>query len=89
VNDQINGDPVLKSHNEPVPPTLMDRVNTAVGVLTTTSAPTTTQREALAQAQQDAAQVVERLRKLIGTDLAAIEKQMNALGAPWTPGRLP
>ena len=89
VNDQISGDPILKAHNEPVPPTLMDRVNIAVGVLTTTSAPTTTQREALAQAQQDAAQVVERLRKLIGTDLAAIEKQLNALGAPWTPGRLP
>ena len=89
VNDQINGDPILKARNEPVPLALMDRVNTAVGVLTTTSAPTTTQRDALAQAQQDAAQVVERLRKLIGTDLAAIEKQMNALGAPWTPGRLP
>jgi hypothetical protein len=26
---------------------------------------------------------------VIGVDLANIEKQMNLLGAPWTPGRIP
>jgi len=64
-------------------------VNTAVGSLTTTSAPTTTSKEALAIAEQQAADVVNRLHKLVETDLASIETQMNALGAPWTPGRIP
>jgi hypothetical protein len=89
VDDQINGDPVLRSHNEPAPPSLMDRVNTSVGVLTTTSATTTTEREALQLAQDAAAKMLDRLRTAVQTDLAAIEKQLNAAGAPWTPGRIP
>jgi hypothetical protein len=32
---------------------------------------------------------VPKLRKLIETDLKAIEKQLDAAGAPYTPGRLP
>jgi len=89
INDQINGDPVLHSHNEPFPPSLLDRVNTAVNGLTTTSAPTATHRQSLAIAQQQATQILDRLRNVIGVDLANIEKQMNLLGAPWTPGRIP
>jgi photosystem II stability/assembly factor-like uncharacterized protein len=89
LDDQINGDPVLKSHNEPSPPSLLDRVNTSVNAFTTTGGPTATHREALDIAQKDAAQVLDRLHKLIEVDLASVEKQMNALGAPWTPGRIP
>ncbi|HEY8713083.1 MAG TPA: glycosyl hydrolase [Thermoanaerobaculia bacterium] len=89
INDQINGDPVLHSHNEPFPPSLLDRVNTAVNGLATTSAPTATHRQSLAIAQQQATQILDRLRNVIGVDLANIEKQMNLLGAPWTPGRIP
>ena len=89
IDDAINGDPALKSHNEPSPPSLKDRVDTAVNSLTTTSAPTETHREALTLAEKDATAILERLRKVVETDLASIEKQMNALGAPWTPGRIP
>lgn len=89
VDDAINGDSVLRSHNEPVPASLMDRVNTAVNGLTTSSAPTATHREALALGEQQAGAILTRLRKLIGVDLAAIEKQLNTAGAPWTPGRIP
>jgi photosystem II stability/assembly factor-like uncharacterized protein len=89
IDDAINGDPILRSHNEPAPPSLMDRVNTAVNSLTTTSAPTATHRQALALAEQQAKPLLERLRQAVEVDLAGIEKQMNALGAPWTPGRVP
>ena len=58
-------------------------------MLTTTSAPTATHRESLALAQQQAGPLLDRLHKLIEVDLANVEKQMNALGAPWTPGRIP
>jgi photosystem II stability/assembly factor-like uncharacterized protein len=89
INDQLNGDPVLRRHNEPSLPSLLDRVNTAVNGLTTTQPPTSTHREALAFAEQQAGPLLERLRKLVDVDLVNVEKQMNALGAPWTPGRIP
>ncbi len=89
INDQLNGDPILRRSNEPALPSLLDRVNTAVGGLTTTQAPTATHREALAFVEREAGPLLDRLRKLIDVDLAAVEKQMNAIGAPWTPGRVP
>ena len=89
INDQINGDPILRRANEPRPPSLLDRVNTAVNGLTTTSPPTATHREALTTAQQQTGPILERLRMLIEVDLASVEKQLNTLGAPWTPGRIP
>jgi len=89
VNDQLSGDPILRRQNEPSLPSLLDRVNTAVNGLTTTSAPTATHREALAFVEQQTGPLLDRLRKLIEADLASVEKQLNALGAPWTPGRIP
>jgi hypothetical protein len=89
INDQLNGDPILRRANEPTQPSLLDRVNTAVNGLTTTAPPTATHREALTIAQQQTAVLLERLHTLIETDLASVEKQMNVLGAPWTPGRIP
>jgi hypothetical protein len=89
VDDQLNGDPILRWANEPSPPSLLDRVNTAVNGLTTTAPPTATHRESLTIAQQQAGPLLDRLHQLIEVDLANVEKQMNALGAPWTPGRIP
>jgi photosystem II stability/assembly factor-like uncharacterized protein len=89
INDEINGDPILRRANEPAPPSLLDRVNTAVNGLTTTAPPTATHRESLSLVQQQAGPLLDRLHKLIEVDLANVEKQMNALGAPWTPGRIP
>ena len=89
IDDAINGDPVLRSHNEPVPLALVDRISIAVNGFTTTSAPTQTHQQSLAIAEQEYGPLRDRLRKAIEVDLAAIDKQLNALGAPWTPGRIP
>jgi photosystem II stability/assembly factor-like uncharacterized protein len=89
IDDEINGDPILRRANEPNMPSLLDRVNTAVNGLTTTAAPTATHREALTLARQQVTPLLDKLRKLIETDLVAVEKRMEALGAPWTPGRVP
>jgi len=51
--------------------------------------PTGTQREAYRVASADLAREVDKLRKLIETDVKELEKAMDAAGAPWTPGRLP
>jgi len=89
IDDQLNGDPILRRANEPSAPSLLDRVNTAVNGLTTTLPPTATHRDSLTIAQQQTGPLLERLHKLIEVDLANVEKQMNTLGAPWTPGRIP
>lgn len=60
----------------------------AVNGLVTTSPPTSTHREALTLAEQQLTPLLAKLRKAIEVDLAEVEKQMNALGAPWTPGRV-
>ncbi|HVT03672.1 MAG TPA: glycosyl hydrolase [Thermoanaerobaculia bacterium] len=89
IDVELNGDSVIKSHNEPAPNGIVDRVNVAVGGLTTTEPPTQTHREAMTQAEEAIVPLLERLRKLIEVDLTGVERQMNAIGAPWTPGRVP
>ncbi|MGZ5446456.1 MAG: WD40/YVTN/BNR-like repeat-containing protein [Thermoanaerobaculia bacterium] len=85
----IGGDTVRRQRSEPSPPSLMDRVGNAVAGLSSTQPPTQTYRESLALAEQQFAPLATRLREIIEVELAAIEKQLNAMGAPWTPGRLP
>ncbi len=89
INDQLSGDPVLRRTNEPFAPSLTDRINIAVNGFTTTSPPTATHREALSIVEVQAGPLLERLRKVIEVDLAGVESRLNALGAPWTPGRVP
>jgi photosystem II stability/assembly factor-like uncharacterized protein len=85
----IGGDTVRRQRSEPSPPSLLDRVGNSVAGLITTQAPTQTYRESLALAEQQFAPLSERLRQVIEVELPAIEKRLNELGAPWTPGRLP
>jgi hypothetical protein len=40
-------------------------------------------------AAQDFERVLANLRTLVEVDLARLEKEMEAAGAPWTPGRIP
>jgi hypothetical protein len=61
----------------------------AINGLTTTQAPTQTHREALRQAEEQFVPLLARLRQAVEVDLAAIERELNAKGAPWTPGRIP
>jgi photosystem II stability/assembly factor-like uncharacterized protein len=89
IDEVINGDPTLRSANEPAPPALVDRITTAVNGFTTTSAPTNTHREALAIAEEQFVPLLAGMRQAIDVELAAIDKELNAAGAPWTPGRIP
>lgn len=53
-----------------------------------TARPTQTQIDQYAAAQ-DFETALNQLRQLIEGDLARLEKQMEAAGAPRTPGRIP
>ncbi|HET8773149.1 MAG TPA: glycosyl hydrolase [Thermoanaerobaculia bacterium] len=85
----LGGDSIRQQRSEPAPPSLLDRVNNSVAGLLTTQPPTQTYRDSLTLAEQQFAPLAERMRQTIEVELGAIEKQLNALGAPWTPGRLP
>ena len=71
------------------PPSISDRVNRIVGSQwDTTSAPTQTERDAYGWAADAFSKELGRL-KAFASDLETFESQLEAAGAPWTPGRLP
>ncbi|HEY4593009.1 MAG TPA: glycosyl hydrolase, partial [Thermoanaerobaculia bacterium] len=87
---KLSGDPTLTSHNEPTPPAILDRVDNIVqGHWSTSSEATQTYRDDYAVAAAEFAPVLEDVRKTIEVDLKGLETQLEAAGAPWTPGRVP
>ena len=86
----LRGDNALRSRNINLPPSIAERVGDIVGTQrSSTARPTQTQINQYAVAAQDFEQTLAQLRQLIEGDLARLEKQMEAAGAPWTPGRIP
>ena len=90
VEVKLSGDPTLASRNEPTPPAILDRVENIVqGHWSTSSEATRTFQEDYALASAEFAPVLEDVRKTIEVDLKGLQDQLEAAGAPWTPGRVP
>jgi photosystem II stability/assembly factor-like uncharacterized protein len=90
VQARLEGDPVKGRRSEPTLPGITDRVERIVeGSWVATAAPTGTQRENYAVAAKLFGEALAELRKVVETDLHAIEQRAEAAGAPWTPGRVP
>ena len=86
----LRGDNALRARNMNLPPSIAERVGDIVGgQRMSTSRPTQTQINQYAAAAQDFETTLAQLRQLIEGDLLRLEKQMEAAGAPWTPGRIP
>jgi photosystem II stability/assembly factor-like uncharacterized protein len=86
----LNGDTVVARHNEPVPPSIVGRVETVVGGLLATTVPATgTQRENYRNAAEAFGPVLEQLRAIVEVEMKALGEKLEAVGAPWTPGRVP
>ena len=86
----LSGDAAARRRNMNVPPSINDRVGYVVGAQRMSiSRPTQTQQNQYNAAAQDFEGVLAQLRQLIEVDLARLEKQLEAAGAPWTPGRIP
>jgi len=86
----LQGDQALRQRNMNLPPSISERVGDIVGSQRmSTARPTQTQIDQYAAAAQDFETALNQLRQLIEGDLAKLEKQMEAAGAPWTPGRIP
>jgi hypothetical protein len=86
----LSGDDTIRSRSEATPPSIAERIDDVVsGHWTSTSAPTETQREAYRIAGAELTPVLENLRRLVETDLPALEQKLDSAGVPWTPGRVP
>ncbi len=90
LRNELEGDSTIASRSEPTPPSIVDRLGRVIGGhWTSSSAPTATHRRAYQIAADAFAPVLAELRRLVDEELAALEAEMDAAGAPWTPGRLP
>jgi photosystem II stability/assembly factor-like uncharacterized protein len=90
INTALSGDRIMRAHNEGVPASISDHMQAAAGPTRgTTGRPTKTAMEQYQIASDELAAEIPKLRKLIETDIKALEKQLDAAGAPPTPGRLP
>jgi len=86
----LNGDRIMRSHNEGTVASISEHVQGAAAPLRgTTGKPTKTAQEQYQIASEELAAEIPKLRKLMETDIKALEKQLDAAGAPPTPGRLP
>jgi photosystem II stability/assembly factor-like uncharacterized protein len=85
----LRGDRVLAARNENVPQSITQVANATLASAGAIAKPTGTQRQALERAGKELAAEVAKLRAILEKDLPPLEKKLDALGAPWTPGRLP
>ena len=86
----LRGDQEVAKRNEPVPSSINDRVNSIMeGERFSLAKPTQSHIDQYNIGAAEFTDVLGKLRTLVDTDLAKLEKDMEAAGAPWTPGRVP
>ncbi|MFT5769724.1 MAG: photosystem II stability/assembly factor-like uncharacterized protein, partial [Lysobacterales bacterium] len=85
----MNGDRSISGRAEKVPMSISDRIGTIVyGHWNSQSAVTKNYRDSFAIAEHQFIEALSDL-KSIAVDLSEVEAQLQASGAPWTPGRMP
>jgi hypothetical protein len=86
----LRGDQELVKRNEPVPSSINDRVNSIMeGERFALTKPTQTHLDAYNIAAGEFTEALAKLHTLVAVDVAKLDKDMEAAGAPWTPGRVP
>ncbi len=86
----LRGDAALAKRNEQVPASISDRVKAVLeGERFSLNKPTQTHMDDYKLAADDFGSFLSQLHALVEVDLAKLEKDMEAAGAPWTPGRVP
>ena len=86
----LRGDVDLRKRNEPTPSSINDRVEGIMeGERFSLAKPTQTSIDSYSVAAAGFAEQLAKLHVLVEVDLAKLEKDMEAAGAPWTPGRVP
>ncbi len=90
VNAILNAIRGGRENSDIPPPTIARRVNVVSDAIRLSlRTPTKTQTDQYGIALRQFEPMLLRLRKLIDADIPALEKELEAAGAPLTPGRLP
>jgi photosystem II stability/assembly factor-like uncharacterized protein len=88
VQEKFSGDPTKTRRNEGAMPGLMNRLSNAMmGAMGTTTGPTGTHRRQYEIASEEFEAALVTLNQLLDTDIPAMLKRLDEVGAPWTPGR--
>ena len=86
---KLHGDAIIASRAEPVPWSISQRVGTIfAGLVESQSDIPELYRQSYAIAKTEFSGVLKDL-KMIEADLKSFEDKAEAMGAPWTPGRMP
>lgn len=90
LNEKINGDKSLSKRNENQPPSINDRLMYILwGIWGTSSEQTKTQIDAYNIAGDELEKVLTSLRNIAEKEIIELNKELDNLGSPWTPGRIP
>jgi photosystem II stability/assembly factor-like uncharacterized protein len=86
----LRGDEEIAKRSEIVPLSITDRVNSIMdGERFSLAKPTQSHLDSYNIAAAEFAEQLGKLHTLVEVDLTKLEKDMEAAGAPWTPGRVP
>ena len=86
----LRGDVEIAKRSEIVPSSINDRVNSVVeGERFSLAKPTQSHIDSYNIAAAEFAEQLGKLHTLVEVDLTKLEKDTEAAGAPWTPGRVP
>jgi photosystem II stability/assembly factor-like uncharacterized protein len=92
LNFKMNGLPA-KASGEEVPPAqvpLNDRLsNITYTHMGSTSGITTTEKQGFEILKEEFPPVLSALKRIVETEVPALEAELNKINAPWTPGRIP
>ncbi len=85
---RLRGDRIRGGLDEASTPSILGRLGqVAFGHWRTRQAPTATQRASVEIARGEFGEVASELARILETELPALEAELEAAGAPWTPGR--
>jgi hypothetical protein len=86
----LSGDVEIAKRSENIPSSIKVRVNSIMeGERFSLAKPTQSHMDSYNIAAAEFAEQLAKLHTLVEVDLGKLEKDMEAAGAPWTPGRVP
>jgi len=89
---KFNGQKAKASSEEnwPAPPSINDRLGSIIWThYSSTSAITQTQRDGFEILKEEFPPILEELKEIYNDKLPVVENELDAMGAPYTPGRIP
>ena len=86
----LSGNESISKRNANQPPSIRERVSfTVYGFWSSSADPTQTMKDNYDIAAEEFEKVLTEIKKIIETDIPAIEAELEKLKAPYTPGRVP